>query len=86
MDSMTGSKDLQRYSMIYEFLATRCPYEQRLSINDRGKIVRFKAIDVLWSSDNSSEQMVSGVCHTVDTIHFEKLAAICHLNPSAQNV
>ena len=69
MDSVTGSKDLQR-------LATRCPYEQSLSINDRGKIVRFKAIDVLWSSDHSSKQMVSDVCHTADTIHFEKLAAI----------
>ena len=31
---------------------------------------------VLWSSDHSCKQMVSGVCHTADTIHFEKLAAI----------
>ena len=69
IDSVTGSKDLQRYSLIYDF-------EQSLSINDRGKIVRFKALDVLWSSDHSSKQMVSGVCHTADTIHFEKLAAI----------
>ena len=44
MDSVTGSRDLQRYSFIQDFWYR---YGQFLKINDGRKMVGFKAIDVL---------------------------------------
>ena len=46
MDSVTGSRYLQRYS-IQDFWQILAIMGKCLSINDGGKIVEFNAIDVL---------------------------------------
>ena len=46
-DSVTGSRDLQRYSLIQDFWQMFALLGKVLSINDGGKIVEFQAIDIL---------------------------------------
>ena len=47
MDSVTGSRDLQRYSLIHDFWQMFAVMGNFVSINDERKMVGFKAIDVL---------------------------------------
>ena len=65
MDSVTGSRNLQRYSLILDFWQIFAVVSKWLSFNDGRK-----------TSDRSSKRIVSGRSHTTDTIRLEKRAVI----------
>ena len=59
MDSVTGSRNLQRYSLIQDFWQIFALISKYITTNDgRLLMVGFRAIDVFYINDRSSKRSI----------------------------